>query len=176
MSVPKMARVFVEAVDDTWESGVRPGSVPVGLKRERTADLYHVSPVYGDEPLDEAPTFTPRVPENVATAPGESSEPGYLDNGFSSLEDSTNPRVSFASTLEGALASVGHQPNYAYAVYMPVGPIEVIYPSAKPLPQFSDQPDPSMWYTHDAEEHGEVWALQPVKLKLVQVIPSDQGA
>lgn len=71
-------------------------------------------------------------------------------------EDIVTPRVCFATTLAGAMGSLGleRENKFYLGVYQPIHFIEIHKP----------------FKVHDAEKWGEVWSLRPVLAELRKII------
>ena len=83
-----------------------------------------------------------------------------------SREDSTTPRISFATSIEGAYGSLGISnisDRFYLGVYKPSRPVDVFYPLNAPLKD-------KKFYVHDAEKWGEVWSLRPVIAELYKIV------
>ncbi len=172
-----------ESVQDFLDRmGVEPGQIKV----ERTDRLVHLS-TYGAEHGFRGPKGSPTkltlrvgLPTLMHGASEYDSEDEY-GNTKNPNEDSVTPRISFARTIEGARSGWPMHPTdplqedfqSSVAVWVPEGPVEVIVPATKPLPQFAHEDKFDMrnrFYVEDALESKEVWSLKPVKVKLLAVV------
>lgn len=99
--------------------------------------LFHIS----CEDLD-GKTLLPRVPQNGCVSAG--------------LEDAVTPRVCFCTSIEGALGALANDSipyGRVYNVYIPTRRLHVHWPTVYQVP--------------DAILTGEVWCLEPVKVRKV---------
>lgn len=96
-------------------------------------------------------TLTPRVPDNYLTK-----------NGY---EDNETPRVCFAPSVDQCLVALSQNlTGKSFYVYSPedISKLDVYKPNIKAVP--------------DSEITGELWAIQPVKLKQVGRILCQEDA
>lgn len=73
-------------------------------------------------------------------------------------ENISTPRVCFGKSISGCLSALQDLPNTKYYVYTPIENIDTITPSIEQV--------------SDAKATGEVWTLNPVKVKCIGIIQS----
>lgn len=122
---------------------------------------FHVS---GDEYLD-GQVFKPRVPSYI--------EPGDTADTSTEFEDATIPRVCFSPTIEGAMNAIICKINPQYPV--PYKRLAVYIPE-KPFNDYKHKTNKEIIkekLVFDASSTGEVWIMEPVRMKLFGVIEID---
>lgn len=101
-------------------------------------ELYHLS-----KSNLNGKTFTPRIPENY-----------FTKNGF---EDHSTPRVSFASSIDGAIMGLSQNcDGLELYVHKPKHDVKTKVPSVREVP--------------DCKITGEIWVLEPVELECIGII------
>jgi ribosomal protein S18 acetylase RimI-like enzyme len=122
---------------------------------------FHVS---GDEYLD-GQVFKPRVPSYI--------EPGDTADTSTEFEDATIPRVCFSPTIEGAMNAIICKINPQYPV--PYKRLAVYIPE-KPFNDYKHKTNKEIIkekLVFDASSTGEVWIMEPVRMKLFGIIEID---
>lgn len=130
------------------KGGVQNTSLSPNVKKldNYTGKLYCIS----QEKLD-GETLVPRIPENY-----------FTKNGY---EDKETPRVCFAPTVDQCLMALSQKTtNMPFYVYSPddISKLDVYKPNKKAVP--------------DVDITGELWTLQPTKLKEVGRILCQEDA
>lgn len=155
--------VFVEAVTDNISeivlaAGKQISNLPTGVRLSYLAlmkhkDLYHIKWLRNKIGYISTTDLTDYFPLILSLKP----RIPYVDP---IREDNTIPRVCFATTLAGAVGSLGlpNESQFYLGIYKPILPIE-IHTNIR---------------VHDAEKWGEVWSLRPVLAELKKIIyPGD---
>ena len=122
---------------------------------------FHVS---GDEHLD-GQVFKPRVPSYI--------EPGDTADTSTEFEDATIPRVCFSPTIEGAMNAIICKINPQHPV--PYKRLAVYIPE-KPFNDYKHKTNKEIIkekLVFDASSTGEVWIMEPVRMKLFGIIEID---
>lgn len=101
-------------------------------------------------------------PDDIRSA-AMTAEPMIPDRPLASEDDST-PRVCLAPTLGGCLAAIEGW-NHVAPLDVDYAERVVVYENAEPVEVMV----PSRRLVADAPETGEVWALEPVRLRIVDV-------